>query len=124
MTTGCSLPDSSRYIAPRASEYLVPSLKMLPTSITFSTESGRPHCPHASPAVTVWRSANRASKSRPGTELLDDLLGMSGSELGPDRPRQLPFVRGVVAAHEDEDEPRRRRVQERLDGQPRVDLQQ
>src|SRR6059058_6204069 len=65
MTIGCSRPDSSRYVAPSATEYLVPSLKMLPISMTFSTPSGLPHSTHASPAVTAWRSAKRQSKSRP-----------------------------------------------------------
>src|SRR5437868_6303220 len=67
MTIGRSCPDSSRYFAFSPSEYFVPSLKMLPISITRSTSSALPHCTHASPGATVCRSTNRAWKSRPGT---------------------------------------------------------
>jgi hypothetical protein len=47
---GCSLPDSSRNVASRGTEYLVPSLKMFPISITRSIRSDAP-APRAGLAV-------------------------------------------------------------------------
>src|SRR5256885_1077033 len=86
MTIGRSWPDSSRYFAFRPSEYLVPSLKMLPISMTRSISSALPHCTHASPGATVCRSTKRGWKSRP--------LGPAARELA---------VGGIVAAPADRD---------------------
>ena len=67
ITIGCSLPSLSRYVAPSGSEYLVPSLKMLPTSMTGSSSRGAPDTGHPSPAMTSRMSAISAWKSRPST---------------------------------------------------------
>ena len=66
MTIGCCWPRSSRYVAPSGTEYLVPSLKMLPTSMTRSIRSGLPQVGHPSPARATCRSAQSHAKSWPG----------------------------------------------------------
>ena len=67
--TGCSFPASSTNMAPIGSEYRVPSLKMLPTSIIGSMRSVPPQWTHVSPASACRMSATRAVKSRPCSAL-------------------------------------------------------
>ena len=61
----CSVPPSSRYVAPSGLEKRVPSLKMLPTSIAGSIVIGWPST--VSPASTERTSARSKAKSRPGS---------------------------------------------------------
>ena len=62
---GFCCPCSSRYMAPSGSENLVPSLKILPTSMTRSTVRGLPHVGQPSPGSATWRSAQSQAKSLP-----------------------------------------------------------
>ena len=66
MMIGWATPSSPRYVAPAASLYFVPSLKMLPTSMPLRRISGCPHVGHGSPSCAFVRSATTSGvKSRP-----------------------------------------------------------
>src|SRR5207249_1859229 len=51
MTIGCSRPDSSRYVAPSAAEYFVPSLTMLPFGEGLVAAEQHEHGPGALPDI-------------------------------------------------------------------------
>src|SRR2546428_2251643 len=73
MTMGLCCPCSSRYVAPSGSEYLVPSLKILPISMTRSTVSGWPHLGQPSPG-SATRSEEHTSELQSRSDLVCRLL--------------------------------------------------
>ena len=64
MTSGFSLPSSSRNVAPNGSEWKVPSLKMWPTSIAVSMRSVPPQSGHVSPSFGLADVGEASARSR------------------------------------------------------------